>query len=76
MEVKGTASHTLSQGNIVFADGKLDVERGAGRYIDRPPFASYYDAMKKRAAVKKPTAVERGAKPKRVAMKKKSAVRR
>ena len=24
-----------------------DVERGAGRYIDRPPFAGYYDALKK-----------------------------
>ena len=76
MEVKGSASHTLSQGNIVFADGKLNVERGAGRYIDRPPFASYYDAMKKRAAVKKPSAVTRGAKSKRAAMKKKSAIKR
>jgi dihydropyrimidinase len=76
MEVKGCASHTLSQGKIVFADGELNVERGAGRYIDRPPFAHYYDAMQKRAAVKKPTAVKREAKPKRVAMKKKSAVKR
>jgi dihydropyrimidinase len=76
MEVKGSASHTLSQGNIVFADGKLNVERGAGRYVDRPPFASYYDAMQKRAAVKKPSAVKRGAKPKRAAMKKKSAIKR
>jgi dihydropyrimidinase len=76
MEVTGCASHTLSQGKVVFADGKLDVERGAGRYVDRPPFATYYDAMQKRAAVKRPTAVKRDAKPKRVAMKKKSAVKR
>lgn len=76
MEVKGSASHTLSQGKIVFADGKLDVERGAGRYVDRPPFATYYDAMKKRAAVKQPTAVKRDARPKRAAMKKKSVVKR
>ncbi len=76
MEVKGSAAHTMSQGKIVYADGKLNVERGAGRYVDRPPFASYYDAINKRAEEKKPTAVNRDAKPKRVAMKKKSAVRR
>ncbi|MCH8073192.1 MAG: amidohydrolase family protein, partial [Proteobacteria bacterium] len=76
MEVKGSASHTLSQGKIVFADGKLNVERGVGRYVDRPPFATYYDAMKKRAAVKQPTAVKRDARPKRVAMKKKSVIKR
>ena len=46
MTVKGCASHTISQGKVVYADGKLDVERGAGRYVDRPPFASYYDALK------------------------------
>jgi len=59
MTVKGCASHTISQGNIVFADGKLDVERGAGRYVDRPPFAPYYDALKIQAARAKPTAVKR-----------------
>ena len=46
MTVQGCASHTLSQGKVVYADGKLDVERGAGRYIPRPPFAPYYDALK------------------------------
>jgi len=59
MEVTGCASHTLSQGNVVYADGELDVERGAGRYIDKPPFAAYYDALKKRAELSRPTAVER-----------------
>lgn len=59
MTVEGSASHTLSQGKVVFADGKLDVERGAGRYIEKPPFASYYDAMKKQAERRKPTAVRR-----------------
>ena len=59
MTVKGCASHTISQGNIVFADGKLDVERGAGRYVDRPPFAPYYDALKIQAARAKPVAVKR-----------------
>ncbi len=59
MTVKGCASHTLSQGNVVYADGKLDVERGAGNYVERPPFASYYDAIEKRKARKRPTAVLR-----------------
>jgi len=59
MTVTGIASHTLSQGKIVFADGKLDVERGAGRYIDRPPFAPYYDAIHRKAALAAPIPVRR-----------------
>ena len=59
MTVKGCASHTISQGNVVYADGELIVDRGAGNYIDRPPFATYYDAMQRRAAHKRPTAVKR-----------------
>jgi dihydropyrimidinase len=59
MTVKGCASHTLSQGRVVYADGKLDVERGAGRYVHRPPFASYYDALKIQAQRKQPTPVKR-----------------
>lgn len=59
MTVKGSASHTLSQGKVVWADGKLNVERGAGRYIDRPPFAGYYDAMTRRKLAHAPTAVKR-----------------
>ena len=59
MTVKGCASHTLSQGKLVYADGKLDVQRGAGRYINRPPFAAYYDALKKQAHQSEPTAVRR-----------------
>ncbi len=59
MEVTGCASHTISQGKVVYADGELDVERGAGNYIEKPPYAAYYDALKKRAEIKRPTAVER-----------------
>jgi len=59
MTVKGCASHTISRGKVVFADGKLDVERGAGRYVDRPPFAPYYDALKIQAARAEPVAVKR-----------------
>ena len=59
MTVTGCASHTISQGRVVYADGKLDVERGAGRYIDRPPFAPFYDALKIQAEQSEPVAVRR-----------------
>jgi len=52
MKVTGIPSHTISQGKVVWAGGKLDVERGKGRYIDRPNFAPYYAAMTKRAELK------------------------
>jgi len=59
MNVRGCASTTISQGNIVWADGELNVERGAGRYVNRPPFASYYDAIRLRRKQATPTAVQR-----------------
>ena len=59
MTVKGGPSHTLSHGKVVYADGKLDVTRGAGRHIDRPPFATYYDAIQKWTGHRMPTAVKR-----------------
>ena len=60
MTVKGCASHTISQGKVVYANGELNVERGAGNYVDRPAYASYYDAMQKQAERRKPSAVSRG----------------
>ena len=59
MTVTGGASHTLSHGNVVYANGKLNVERGAGRYVDRPPFAPYYDALKIQAKHAEPVPVRR-----------------
>jgi dihydropyrimidinase len=59
MTVKGCASHTISRGKVVYANGELDVERGAGRYIDRPAFAPIYDALQKQAKHKEPVAVKR-----------------
>jgi dihydropyrimidinase len=50
MEVTGLASHTVSQGKIVFAKGELRAERGAGRYIKRPAFHPMFEALGKRAA--------------------------
>jgi len=59
MTVTGCASHTISQGKVVYANGELQVTRGAGRYIERPPFAAYYDAIRKQVEFTKPHPVER-----------------
>jgi dihydropyrimidinase len=61
MTVTGCASHTISRGKVVFADGQLDVERGAGRYVDRPAFASFYDALQKQTKLAEPVPVQRQA---------------
>ena len=57
--VKGIPSHTLSQGNLVFVQGDLRAERGAGRYLKRPAFGANFAANKLRAEVLTPTAVKR-----------------
>ena len=59
MEVTGLAKTTLSQGKVVWDDGELRATRGAGRYIDRPCFAPYHDAVKKQTAHGQPTPVKR-----------------
>jgi dihydropyrimidinase len=59
MTVSGVATTTISQGKVVWADGELRAVEGAGRYIERPPFAPYYDAMAKVRQGAEPTAVQR-----------------
>lgn len=59
MQVKGCASHTISGGKVVYANGQLNVERGAGRYIERPPFSPLYDAIQKQAELNIPKSVDR-----------------
>ena len=59
MQVTGIPSHTLSHGKLVYKAGELMVERGAGRYVDRPPFAAFYDSIHKRQEQNKPAAVAR-----------------
>jgi dihydropyrimidinase len=59
MEIKGCPSHTISQGNVVYANGELNVERGAGKYVNRPPFAAYYEALQKQSQLAEPIAVKR-----------------
>lgn len=57
--VKGIPSHTVSRGKLVWADGELMVERGAGRYIDRPAYPAMYETILKKEALFRPRAVNR-----------------
>jgi len=43
----------------VYCNGKLNVERGAGNYIKRPPFAPYFDAIEKMRQMDPPYSVDR-----------------
>ena len=57
--VTGIATHTLSQGKLVYADGDLRAVRGAGRHIKRPPFGTQFDALARKAALESPVPVSR-----------------
>ena len=57
--VTGLAKVTLSQGKIVWSDGELRTERGAGRYVKRPAFAPVFEALKRQAKLHVPQPVAR-----------------
>ena len=57
--VRGVPSHTVSQGKLVWVDGDLRAERGAGRYVERPAYPPVFEQLSKRAAYSKPVAVNR-----------------
>ena len=57
--VKGVPTHTLSRGKVVYAQGDLRAERGAGRYVKRPPFGPQFEALAKKTALSEPVAVAR-----------------
>jgi len=59
MTVRGVNAVTISQGKVVYRDGELRAERGAGRYIQRPVYAPYYEALEKMADRRAPAAVAR-----------------
>ncbi len=60
MSVTGGNAITFSQGRIVYKDGDLRTEKGAGRYINRPPFAPYFSAIARRTKDLAPYRVFRG----------------
>ncbi len=61
METVGNPAITLSRGRIVWRDGEVRTERGAGRYVPRPPFAPYWKAQARRNELARPRPVERKA---------------
>ena len=62
MEVTGLPSHTISRGVVTYKEGDLRAVNGAGRYVDRPAYAPYFEALEKRAELHRPQAVDRTAK--------------
>ncbi|PWB20513.1 dihydropyrimidinase [Comamonas sp. JNW] len=58
-QVTGLPSHTISRGRVVYANGDLRAEKGAGQYFKRPAFGPNFQAVQKRAQETAPTAVAR-----------------
>ncbi len=58
-QVTGLPRFTLSRGEVVFADGKLDAEDGRGRFIERPPNAPVSQALSSWKAMTTPQPVKR-----------------
>ncbi len=59
MEVTGAAAITLSRGRVLWQDGELRTEKGAGEYVDRPCFPDYWKSQMQRNELAKSTAVKR-----------------
>ncbi len=59
MTITGNAAITLSRGSILWEKDQLSTVKGAGRNIDRPPFAPYYASQNKRNGIAQPTPVKR-----------------
>jgi dihydropyrimidinase len=59
MTVKGLAQKTISQGKVVWDGKNLNVEEGAGRYIDRPAFPPVFGAVERAKSLRVPRAVDR-----------------
>ena len=52
---------TIAAGKVVWEKGELKVEKGAGKYVDRPCYPPVFDAVKKRNDARQPRAVPRKA---------------
>ena len=59
MEVTGNAATTISAGKVVWQNGELKSVRGAGKHVDRPCFAPYFDTARVRREFDAPTPVDR-----------------
>src|SRR5215475_5998516 len=61
LTVQGVNTVTIAAGKVVWEKGELKVEKGAGRYVDRPCYPAVFDAVKKRNDSRQPRAVPRKA---------------
>ncbi|MFO1067817.1 MAG: dihydropyrimidinase [Geminicoccaceae bacterium] len=59
MKLEGLPAVTISQGKVVWKNGQLDVTRGAGRHVPRPPHAPVFEAQAKVNARTAPKGVKR-----------------
>ncbi|XP_026159161.1 dihydropyrimidinase-related protein 1 isoform X2 [Mastacembelus armatus] len=61
LECRGAPVMVLSQGRVVYEEGKLQTQQGTGRFIPRKPFPDYaYQRVKIRNQVKGKQGVSRG----------------
>lgn len=58
-QVRGAPSHTVSRGVVVFKDGDLRAERGAGQFMKRPPGGALHEASARAVAHGAPRPVAR-----------------
>ncbi len=59
MVIHGVPDTTICAGKIAWQRGELKTAPGDGRYLHRPPYASYYQSQLKRNQLATPQAVER-----------------
>ena len=59
MKVTGLPRYTLSRGEVVFRDGRVQAEIGRGRFVGREPFAADARALKRYKEFTAPRAVAR-----------------
>ena len=59
LKVEGLPAATVSRGEVVWMDGELQVERGAGNWVDRPPETAAHRAIRLRRQQTAPKAVVR-----------------
>ncbi|QER45884.1 dihydropyrimidinase [Acidithiobacillus caldus] len=61
MEVEGSPLYTVSNGRLVYDDGKVLAQAGTGRYVSRPPFPPYLVAQQRYNDRHPPQKVQRAA---------------
>lgn len=59
MDVHGVPVTTICNGKVAFDAGKLLAEQGSGRYVERKPYAPFYESLKKRLDLNLPEPVMR-----------------